>query len=128
MSIVASMGFLAVMGSQIEIIYLAYYGVMVTINGIFDVMVIGEHYHRGYLDFTHQHMPVQHIIAMVVVLSSPFVEFLSGYFSYRLFKEADDAECECQPLLQERDATPTFRPFEGKPHTLGDDETPAEKI
>lgn len=113
MGIVACMGYLAVMGSSIEVIYLAYYGVMVSINGIFDLMVIGEHYHRGYLDFTHK-LPLKHLIAMTVVLISPIVEFLSGYFSYRLFREAE--EDECQPILANESRN--FRPFEGRPHKL----------
>eukprot|EP00397_Hematodinium_sp_SG-2012_P068717 GEMP01113200.1.p1 GENE.GEMP01113200.1~~GEMP01113200.1.p1 ORF type:complete len:166 (+),score=28.13 GEMP01113200.1:43-540(+) len=116
MGIVACMGYLAVIGRTIEVVYLAYYGVMVSINGIFDLMVIGEHYHRGYLDFTH-HLPLKHLLAIVVIMLSPFVEFLSGYFSYRLFKEAE--ESERQPILVNDDRQ-NFRPFEGQSHKLDD--------
>jgi len=116
MGIVAAMGYLAVMGSNIEVIYLAYYGVMVSINGLFDLMVIAELYHSGHLSMLHQ-LPARHIAATIVVLISPVIEFLSGYFSYRLFKETEMAEC--QPLfVQEGNTTNDFRPFEGKPHKL----------
>jgi len=122
MGIVACMGYLAVMGSTIEVIYLAYYGVMVTINGVFDVMVVAEHYHRGYLHFDHfdgSKVHVRQLGSTVVVLISPFIEFLSGYFAYRLFKEAEVSEC--QPILVD-DPRDSFRPFQGAPHKLYDKE------
>jgi len=120
MGIVACMGYLAVMGSTIEVIYLAYYGVMVSINGVFDVMVVAEHYHRGYLRFDHQSkIPLKQLGSTFVILISPFIEFLSGYFSYRLFKEAEVSEC--QPILV-NDARDSFRPFQGAPHRLDDND------
>lgn len=121
MGIVACMGYLAVMGSTIEVIYLAYYGVMVTINGVFDVMVVAEHYHRGYLHFDGygSKIPLKQLGSTVVVLISPLIEFLSGYFAYRLFKEAEFSEC--QPILVD-DPRDSFRPFQGLPHKLYDKE------
>merc|ERR1719158_130892 len=135
----------------VDVLYIFYYGVVVTLQALFDVVLCMERAvllkEHGFFD---KEAPMMHNTKSAVFLLCPVVEFAAGVVCFLLFREEAG---ESWPLLggeepdgwgalppeavaaqidlppQNRQQARTFQPYQGRPFRLGQSpgRTPAPK-
>lgn len=93
----------------VDITYCAYYGIMVFVCGVFDVILCVERAARSPHPVFARKAPVMYNVASAIYLASPLIEFLSAYITYLLFKDAEEWEEEEDAILPTATSYGTIR-------------------